>query len=117
RGPASALYGSGALGGVIAFRVVDAADFLGPDETAGYRVKAGYQDVNQEWTMGGTAFARSADGTFDGVANLTYRTSGNIDLGDGNSLTSDDKILSGLLKGSIQISDALKLSVMGQTFN
>src|SRR3546814_8780487 len=65
RGPASALYGSGALGGVIAFRVVDAADFLDTDETAGYRVKTGWQGVNDEWTLGGTGFARSADGRFD----------------------------------------------------
>ena len=33
RGPGSALYGSGALGGVVAFRTVDAADFLAPGET------------------------------------------------------------------------------------
>jgi len=117
RGPASALYGSGALGGVIAFRVVDAADFLGMGETAGYRVKAGWQGVNDEWTLGGTGFARSADGRFDGVANLTYRQSGDIDLGDGTSLSSDDEIVSGLLKGSIRVTDALKLSLMGQTFN
>jgi len=117
RGPASALYGSGALGGVIAFRVVDAADFLHTGQSAGYRVKAGYQGVNEEWTMGGTAFARSDDGRFDGVANLTYRASGDIKLGNGASLMSDDGILSGLLKGSIQVSDALKLSLMGQTFN
>ncbi|MFO7640682.1 MAG: TonB-dependent receptor plug domain-containing protein [Candidatus Competibacteraceae bacterium] len=48
RGPASALWGSGALGGVVSFTTVDAADFLAPGQTFGARLKGGYQDVNAQ---------------------------------------------------------------------
>ncbi|MEO1474777.1 MAG: TonB-dependent receptor plug domain-containing protein, partial [Pseudomonadota bacterium] len=39
RGPASALYGSGAVGGVLAFESVDADDLLADDETWGARFR------------------------------------------------------------------------------
>ena len=48
RGPASALWGSGALGGVISFTTKDAADLLAPGQTFGARLKLGYQDVNAQ---------------------------------------------------------------------
>ena len=44
KGPISSLYGSGALGGVIALTTVDAKDFLDPGETAGVKVKGGSPD-------------------------------------------------------------------------
>jgi hemoglobin/transferrin/lactoferrin receptor protein len=117
RGPASALYGSGALGGVLNFRLADAGDFLDPGKTAGFRVKAGYQGVDDEAMLGGTAFARSLDGRFDGIANLTYRNSGDISLGNGMALQSDDEIVSGLLKGSMRLADGLTATVTGITFD
>src|SRR3546814_1100075 len=43
RGPASTLYGSGAIGGVIDFTTRDASHFLEPGETFGARVGTGYQ--------------------------------------------------------------------------
>ncbi len=46
RGPASTLWGSGALGGVVSFTTVDAADWLAPEQTFGARFRGGYQDVN-----------------------------------------------------------------------
>ena len=57
RGASSALYGSGGNGGVIEFRTVDAGDFLGPDETMGATVSAGYQSVNSERLGTFTAYA------------------------------------------------------------
>ena len=48
RGPASSLYGSGALGGVVNFRTRDAESFLEPDETFGARVSAGYQNQGSQ---------------------------------------------------------------------
>ncbi|MGH8556985.1 MAG: TonB-dependent receptor domain-containing protein [Methylococcales bacterium] len=49
RGPASALWGSGALGGVVAFTTKDAVDLLSPGEQFGAKIKGGYQDVNNQW--------------------------------------------------------------------
>lgn len=111
RGPASALYGSGALGGVIALRTLNAADLLAEGETMGLRLRGGWQGVSDEWAAGGTIFGRSADGRFEGIASLSWRDAGDIKLGDGNRLQADDEILSGLVKASAQLSSALKADI------
>ncbi|PCI62548.1 MAG: TonB-dependent receptor [Kordiimonadales bacterium] len=110
RGSGSALYGSGAIGGVITFNTVTAADLLPDDSNFGYRLSAGYQGVAGEWAEAITVFGRSEDGRYDGVASISFRNSGDIDLGNGASLQADDKIGSGLLKGTVQVNDALTVS-------
>ncbi|MEO0500699.1 MAG: TonB-dependent receptor plug domain-containing protein [Pseudomonadota bacterium] len=55
RGPTSALYGSGALGGVIATRTITAEDVLDPGEHFSVRFDSGFQSVNDEFRVGGTA--------------------------------------------------------------
>lgn len=102
RGPTSALYGSGALGGVVAARTITASDFLEDGETFGFRLNSGYQSVNDEFRIGGTGVWRSADGLIDAVGHLTYRESGNIELGSGNTLPADDEILSSLFKVTVR---------------
>ncbi len=42
RGPVSTIYGSGAIGGVVAFRTLGIDDILRPDERAGLRQKVGF---------------------------------------------------------------------------
>ncbi len=96
RGASSALYGSGGLGGVIAFETKDAADFLEPGDNVGGTTALGFQDVNGEFLASGTFYVRSD--TLDGVANLNLRRSGDIELADGNELNADDKVASGLAK-------------------
>ncbi len=110
RGGGSSLYGSGAVGGVISLRTLDAADLLADGERAGYRLKAGFQGASNEWMTGATVFGRSGDGRLDGVASLTFRQSSDIALGNGTTLSGDDEIGSGLAKISFQASDALRLS-------
>lgn len=110
RGPSSALYGSGALGGVIAIRTINASDFLGEGETFGFSIGGGYQSVNEEWRGTGTAVWRSEDGTIDLVGNVTYRESGDIELGNDLTLPSDDEIVSSLVKGTWSPSDEITLS-------
>ncbi len=117
RGPGSALYGSSAVGGVIAFQTLNANDVLSGDEQYGVRLKAGYQDVFEEYSAGASVFARSADGRYDGVASITYRDSGDIELGTGDSLQADDEIYSGLLKGTARITDDLTANLTWITFN
>jgi len=124
KGPISSLYGSGALGGVIALTTVDAADFLDEGETMGARLKAGFQSVNDEFMLTSTGFARSEDGRFDIVASFTYRGAGDMRLGDGATVTSgtppttvevdslpnEEDIRSGLLKGTAELAPDLKLT-------
>ncbi len=110
RGPTSALYGSGALGGVIALRTVTAADLLNDDETASVKVGGGFQSVNDEWRITSTGAWRSDDNRFDVVGNFTLRNSDDIDLGSGLTLPSEDEVLSSLLKTTFRPSQDLTLS-------
>lgn len=110
RGPTSALYGSGALGGVIATRTVTADDLLDEGETRFLRIASGYQSVNDEFRVGATGAMRSRDGVWDVVSNLTYRDAGNIELGNDTTLPADDAITSSLFKLTARPSDALTLS-------
>lgn len=109
RGPTSALYGSGALGGVIAARTITAQDFLEEGQSFGARVSAGYQSVNDEYRVGWTGVFQSQDGLFDVVGNLTYRESGDIELGNDLSLPADDEIVSSLFKTTVRPTDDLEL--------
>ncbi len=115
RGPASALYGSGASGGVLAFESVNAADLLEAGETAGLRFRYGYRSVNEEHSASVTAFTR-IDG-FDGLASFGLRDSGDISLGSGADLSSDDDITTALLKAGFEASDALELGLSWQRFD
>ncbi len=102
RGAASALYGSGGLGGVIEFKTKDAADFLEPGQTAGANVFFGYQSANDELAPGITLFATPMEG-LDLIGSFVYRNSGDIELGGGGTLDADDQILSGLAKASYTV--------------
>lgn len=109
RGPTSALYGSGPLGGVIATRTITAQDILAPDETFGVRLNSGFQSVNDEYRVGATGVFQSPDGLVDFVGHLTYRDSGSIELGSGDLLPADDEILSSLAKLTLRPTDDLEL--------
>ena len=105
RGPASSLYGSGGMGGVIEFRTLDAADFLAPDETVGAKVSTGYQTANREILGTFTGFAEPVEG-LDIVGSVAKRDSGSIELGNGSELdNSDDDIVSGFGKASYTFAD------------
>ena len=100
RGPASALWGSGAIGGVIALETVDASDLLAPGQTLGGRVRTGYQDANQQWMGGISAYGRVND-QLDLLVDLNRREAGDIRLGDGEDLRhSGFERTSGLVKGT-----------------
>ncbi|MBK1630445.1 TonB-dependent receptor [Thiohalocapsa halophila] len=117
RGPASALWGSGAIGGVIALETVDAADLLAPGQDFGGRVKTGYQDVNGQWMGAAAAYGR-IDERFDWLVDLTYREAGDIRQGDGEDLANSGfERLSGLAKGTWNIDAANRLSFSYLGFN
>ena len=82
RGPGSALYGSQAIGGVVAMETKDPSDFLAPDMQFGIRQKFGYQDVNREWLSTTTLSGRLTD-QIEVMTSGTYRAGKNIRLGGG----------------------------------
>ncbi|MCG8444082.1 MAG: TonB-dependent receptor [Caulobacterales bacterium] len=115
KGAASALYGSGAIGGVLAFETVDAADLLRDGESAGARVRIGYQGANEEALATLTGFARQ--GRLDGLFSVGVRDSGDIRLGSGVDLPSDDDIVTALVKGAAAVTDALLVDASWQRFD
>ncbi len=114
RGPASALYGSGAVGGVLAFETVEAEDLLREGETWGARMRGGYQSVNGESFGTLTAFTRQDN--LDALASFGLRQSGDIRLGSGADLPSDDEIATGLVKLGYAFTDAFRADVSWQRF-
>ncbi len=101
KGPASTLYGSGAIGGVIAMRTKDASDFLDPGETTAVRGKYGYSSAAREPLYSTTAAHRPAPG-IDVLGNLTYRFSGTLQQGGDRELAdSKERLAAGLFKVGI----------------
>lgn len=112
RGPASStLYGSGAIGGVVAFTTKDAADFL-PDEGDGsaLRFKLGYE-TNGESTKPGVIYA-TRKGNFEFLAALNSSHGGLMQDGDGTDLLgTEHKSWSGLAKGKLTFGNDLDQSL------
>lgn len=99
RGPVSALYGSGGLGGALEFRTIEARDFLTPEQTAGVRVGTGGRSANGEAFHSAAALGQAKG--LDLVGAFTHRRSDEIDLGDGETLDhARNRIRTGLLKGT-----------------
>lgn len=83
RGPASStLYGSGAIGGVVAFTTKDASDFLGEGETTALRFKGSYASNGDSAGLG-VIYARRA-GNAEFLAALN--TSTGDEKQDGNGI-------------------------------
>jgi hemoglobin/transferrin/lactoferrin receptor protein len=117
RGPASAVWGSGALGGVVAFQTKDAADLLNPGAQFGAQIKGGYQDVNDQWLGGASVFGLAGD-SLDYLLDFSYRDAGNLRLGSGADLdNSAFDSYSGLAKFSFSPDPYNSLGFSALTFD
>lgn len=114
RGPNSTLYGSGGLGGVVAFTTKDAADLLEPGQRRGMRTTLGGASVNDEWLLSQSAYLQSERN--DVLVSLLRRESGDIELGDGSRLVAEDEVTSGLLKLGHRLSDHSEVSFSAQLY-
>ena len=100
RGPASALWGSGTVGGVMAFTTKDAVDMLVPGERFGSRIKGGYQGVNEQRLASAAVYGLAGD-NFDYLLNIAFRDADDLELGDGTTLdNSGFESVAGLAKGT-----------------
>lgn len=117
KGTGSTLYGSGAIGGVLALTTKDAEDFLGDGDTFGFRVKGGYHSVNDEWLTSETIAVRPVD-ELDFLGNFTYRNGDDYEDGDGETIekTSTD-IQSGLVKLGVNPAEGHRLEFSGLIFS
>ncbi len=113
RGGGSTLYGSGALGGVIAVETRDAADLLRPGHTVGGRLRAGYASNGDIGSFSGTAAA--ASGAVDALGFLGWRPQGS-DLQDGGGDDIRDSqidVLNGLGKFGVNAGESHRFEVTG----
>jgi hemoglobin/transferrin/lactoferrin receptor protein len=101
RGPASStLYGSGTIGGVVAFTTKDAADYLAEGETSALRFKLGYES-NGDVLKPGVIYAHRA-GNADFLLSLNASKGGDKTDGGGTVLAgSSHESVSGLAKAKL----------------
>lgn len=115
RGPASGVYGSGAVGGVVSLTTKDAADLLRPGEVFGARLKLGYEDAADASQKSLSLFGRIGD--LDLLANISNRDADDIRQGGGEELPfSALETDSGLYKASWFMGDDHEISLSHKTF-
>ncbi|MFO2462553.1 TonB-dependent hemoglobin/transferrin/lactoferrin family receptor [Pseudomonas sp. 15FMM2] len=85
RGPASALYGSSAIGGAVSYFTLDPSDIIKPGQDYGARLKTGYSSADESWLTSGTVAGRVKD--FDGLLHLSQRNGHETESYDGNNAT------------------------------
>lgn len=111
RGPAGALQGSGAIGGVVEMRTKDAADLLQPGQRLGARIKGGFATNNAE-KYGSAGIYGVPFGSLNLLANITWRDSDDITTASGTKLQNTTaKRLSGLMKATYRLRPGAMLSL------
>ena len=85
RGPSSTIYGSGAIGGVVAFELIDAEDILRPGEYAAIQSRTRYGTNGDGKLASGTGAVRV--GNFDIVGQVNGRWANDYEDGDGNRVS------------------------------
>lgn len=85
RGPGSStLYGSGALGGVIAMETIEASDLIAPGKSFGGKAKLGYAS-NPDTVLGSVALGWRPAEDFEALAAFAWRKLGDTKDSDGNT--------------------------------
>ncbi len=109
RGPVSNAYGSGGIGGLVAFETKDAGDFLRDSETWALSEKLRYESNGKGW-MTSTVGAYRFHENFDVIGNLNYRDSDAYKNGDGDVVRwTGERVVSGLGKVTIRPAEGHEL--------
>lgn len=85
RGPVSNAYGSGGIGGLVAFETKDAGDFLKASEQYAIAEKVGYETNGDGFTTSTTAAIRPHE-VFDIIANVNWRDRDAYEDGNGDEV-------------------------------
>ncbi|HHF5360718.1 TPA: TonB-dependent hemoglobin/transferrin/lactoferrin family receptor [Haemophilus influenzae] len=110
KGPSSSLWGSGALGGVVAMRTPNALDLLKNNDKFGVKIRQGYQTANNLSERDVSVFA--ANDKFDVLISGFYNNADNLRTGKGNRLNNTAyKQFGGLAKFGWQINDANRVEL------
>ncbi|EDQ02714.1 TonB-dependent hemoglobin/transferrin/lactoferrin family receptor [Shewanella benthica] len=113
RGPASSLWGSGAIGGVVALNTKSARDMLDEGDTFGGYLKQGFETNGDKIKTSGAIYG-VAD-KFDWLINGSYNDSNNIKMGNDQTLeNSGSERTSGLMKFGWEPSEGQRLQFSGR---
>lgn len=118
RGPVSNAYGSGGIGGVVAFETRDARDFLRDGETWALSEKVRYE-TNGEGKLSSTTGAYAFSDAFDVIGNFVWRDSEPYTDGNGDVVRwTGEEVRSGFGKITMRPADGheLKLSAIVQDY-
>lgn len=115
RGPASSLWGSGAIGGVVAQNTKSAQDFLEQDDIFGGYLKQGFESNGDRLKTSGAIYGLTdqvGEGSIDWLINGSYYDSNDIKIGNDQTLeNSASRGSSGLAKLGWEPSDDQRLQI------
>lgn len=109
-GSRSVVNGSGALGGSVAFKTVDARDLLESGEKIGAKIKTGYASNNSEFSQGLMLFTAPVEG-LDFIAAINHKGYDYGKSGNKRKIGGDGNDLSYLLKLGYSFLDAHRISI------
>ena len=109
-GSRSVVNGSGALGGSVAFKTVDAKDLLESGEKIGAKIKTGYASNNSEFSQGLMLFTAPVEG-LDFIAAINHKGYDYGKSGNKRKIGGDGNDLSYLLKLGYSFLDAHRISI------
>lgn len=110
KGPASSLWGSGAIGGVVAQTTKDASDLLRNDQTLGGSVKQEFGSNGDTTQTSGAVYGLSGD--IDYLLNATVADRDDLELGNSEELNdSASKNTALLAKAGWQLADNQRLEI------
>ena len=111
KGPASSLWGSGAIGGVVSQTTRDARDLLEPEQGFGAYVKQDHATVSDQNKTSGAIYGRLGE-QVDLLINGYYSDQNNIRLGNGQSLSdSSERTSGGMIKVGWQLDEDQRLTL------
>ncbi|HHW7568569.1 TPA: TonB-dependent hemoglobin/transferrin/lactoferrin family receptor [Mannheimia haemolytica] len=110
KGPSSSLWGSGALGGVVAMRTPNTLDLLKNNDKFGAKIRQGYQTANNLSETEASVFA--ANDRFDALLSGFYNNADNLRSGEGRELNNTGyKQAGGLVKFGWQLNEANRVEL------
>lgn len=118
RGPVSNTFGTGGIGGVVAFETMDAGDFLRDGETWALSEKLGYETNGSGRTTSTTGAYRINENA-DVIANFNYRDRDAYVDGAGDIVPwTGEEVLSGFAKATFRPADGheIKLGMIQQRY-
>jgi hemoglobin/transferrin/lactoferrin receptor protein len=118
RGPVSNAYGSGGIGGLVAFETKDAGDFLNADEQYAISEKVAYETNGDGFTTSTTAAIRPHK-AFDIIGNVNWRDRDAYDDGNGDEVRwTGEEVTSGYGKATFRPAEGheIKLGAIIQRY-